>query len=85
MATVSFAVSHDYLVAAPLLVIGGIANLAVLSITQTVTQLRAPRGKKSQVIGVYSTGANRMRIGGPFAVGLFGTRTRFWAACRGRS
>ena len=70
--TVFFAVSHDYLVAAPLLVIGGIANLAALSITQTVAQLRAPREKRGQVIGLYSTGANGMRIGSGFTVGLFG-------------
>jgi MFS family permease len=70
--TVLFAVSHDYLVAAPLLVIGGIANLATLSITQTVTQLRAPREKKGQVIGAYSTSANGMRMGSGFTVGLLG-------------
>ena len=70
--TLFFAVSHDYLVAAPLLVIGGIANLATMSITQTVVQLRAPREKKGQVIGVYSTSANGMRIGSGFTVGLFG-------------
>ncbi len=70
--TVFFAVSHYYLVAAPLLVIGGIANLAVMSITQTVTQLRAPRAKKGQVVGVFSTSANGMRIGSGFTVGLFG-------------
>jgi MFS family permease len=70
--TVFFAVSHDYLVAAPLLVVGGIANLAALSITQTVVQLRAPREKKGQVIGVYGVGANGMRIGSGLTVGLFG-------------
>jgi MFS family permease len=70
--TVFFAVSHDYLVAAPLLVIGGIANLAAMSITQTVAQLRAPRAKRGQVVGLYSTGANGMRIGSGFTVGLFG-------------
>ena len=70
--TAVFALSHDYLVAAPLLVVGGIANLAALSITQTVAQLRAPRGKKGQVIGVYGTGANGMRIGSGFTVGLLG-------------
>jgi len=70
--TVFFAVTHDYLVAAPLLVIGGVANLAALSITQTVVQLRAPREKKGQVIGLYGTGANGMRIGSGFTVGLFG-------------
>jgi MFS family permease len=70
--TVFFAVSHDYLVAASLLVIGGIANLAAMSITQTVAQLRAPREKRGQIIGLYSTGANGMRIGSGFTVGLFG-------------
>jgi MFS family permease len=70
--TVFFAVSHDYLVAAPLLVIGGVANLAAMSITQTVAQLRAPREKRGQVVGLYSTGANGMRIGSGFTVGLFG-------------
>jgi hypothetical protein len=69
---VFFAVSHDYLIAAPLLVIGGIANLAAVSITQTVVQLRAPREKKGQVIGVYGVGANGMRIGSGFTVGLLG-------------
>jgi MFS family permease len=64
-----FALSHDYLIAAPLLIIGGIANLAALSITQTVVQLRAPREKKGQVIGVYGVGANGMRIDGGFTVG----------------
>jgi len=71
-ATVLFAVSHDYLIAVPLLVVGGIANLAALSITQTVVQLRAPREKKGQVIGVYGVGANGMRIGSGFTVGLLG-------------
>jgi MFS family permease len=70
--TVFFALSHDWLIAAPLLVIGGIANLAALSITMTVVQLRAPKGKKGQVIGVYGVGANGMRMGSGFTVGLFG-------------
>jgi MFS family permease len=71
-ATLFFAVSHDYLIAAPLLIVGGVANLAAMSITQTVVQLRAPREKKGQVIGVYGVGANGMRIGSGFTVGLFG-------------
>jgi MFS family permease len=71
-ASVFFAVSHDYLIAAPLLIVGGVANLAAMSITQTVVQLRAPREKKGQVIGVYGVGANGMRIGSGFTVGLFG-------------
>jgi MFS family permease len=70
--SVFFAASHDYLVAVPMLVIGGVAALATLSITQTVVQLRAPQDKKGQVIGVYGVGANGMRIGSGFTVGLFG-------------
>jgi MFS family permease len=72
VSTVFFAVSHEYLIAAPLLVIGGIANLAAMSITQTVVQLRAPQDKKGQVIGVYGVGANGMRMGSGITVGLFG-------------
>ena len=70
--TVAFAFSHDYVIAALLLVIGGIANLAAMSITQTVVQLRAPREKRGQVVGVYGVGANGMRIGSGFTVGIFG-------------
>ena len=70
--TVFFALSHDYLIAAPLLIVGGIANLAALSVTQTVVQLRAPREKKGQVIGVYGVGANGMRMGSGVTVGLLG-------------
>ena len=63
---------HKPSIAAPLLVIGGIANLAALSITQTVVQLRAPSDKKGQVIGVYGVGANGMRIGSGITVGFLG-------------
>jgi len=78
--SVIFAASHDYLVAVPMLVIGGIAALAALSITQTVVQLRAPADKKGQVIGVYGVGANGMRIGSGFTVGLFGAAIGLRAA-----
>jgi len=67
-----FAFSHQYLVAALLLVVGGVANLAAMSITQTVVQMRAPREKRGQVVGLYGVGANGMRLGSGFTVGLFG-------------
>src|SRR5580693_3989923 len=67
-----FAFSHDYLVAALLLVVGGIANLAAMSITQTVVQLLAPREKRGQVVGLYGVAANGLRIGSGFTVGLLG-------------
>ncbi|HLH82584.1 MAG TPA: MFS transporter [Trebonia sp.] len=70
--TAAFAFSHNYIGAALLLVIGGVANLAAMSITQTVVQLLAPRERRGQVVGVYGVGANGMRIGSGFTVGIFG-------------
>jgi MFS family permease len=67
-----FAFSHDYIVAALLLVVGGVANLAAMSITQTVVQMLAPRDKRGQVVGLYGVGANGMRLGSGFTVGIFG-------------
>jgi MFS family permease len=70
--SVAFAFSHSLAIAAPLLVLGGVANFAALAITQTVVQLLAPRDKRGQVIGVYGVGANGMKIGSGFTVGIFG-------------
>ncbi|HTU76369.1 MAG TPA: MFS transporter [Trebonia sp.] len=67
-----FAFSHQYLVASVLLVVGGIASLAALSITQTVVQLLAPREKRGQVVGVYGMAASGLRIGSGFTVGILG-------------
>jgi MFS family permease len=72
VSTVAFAASHDYIAAALLLVVGGVANLAAMSISQTVVQLRAPRDKRGQVVGLYGVGANGMRIGSGFTVGILG-------------
>jgi MFS family permease len=67
-----FAFSHDYVVALLLLVVGGVANLAVMSITQTVVQLLAPSDKRGQVVGLYGVGANGMRVGSGLTVGFLG-------------
>ena len=67
-----FAFSHDFVVAALLLVVGGVANLAAMSITQTVVQMLAPREKRGQIVGLYGVGANGMRLGSGFTVGIFG-------------
>jgi MFS family permease len=73
LSTVCFAFAHNYLLAALLLVVGGVANLAAMSITQTVVQLIAPREKRGQVVGVYGVSANGLRLGSGFTVGLLGT------------
>jgi MFS family permease len=67
-----FAFSHQFAVAALLLVVGGVANLATMSITQTVVQMLAPREKRGQIVGLYGVGANGLRLGSGFTVGIFG-------------
>ena len=67
-----FAATTSYLVAIVALVIGGVANLAAMSIGQTVVQLLAPPTERGRVIGVYGMSANGLRAGSGFTVGLFG-------------
>jgi MFS family permease len=70
--TALFAFCHNYVAAAFLLVVGGVAALANMSITQTVVQLRAPREERGQVIGLYGTSANGLRMGSGLTVGFLG-------------
>jgi len=73
LSTLGFAVAGSYLLAVPLLFVGGVANLASMSIGQTVTQLRADPGDRGRVVGVYNMSANGLRTGSGLTVGLFGT------------
>lgn len=70
-----FALVGSYPVAVAMLVVGGMANLAAMSITQTVVQLLAPAHKRGQVIGVYGMSANGLRIGSGFTVGMLAAAT----------
>ncbi|MEB2314135.1 MAG: MFS transporter [Sorangiineae bacterium] len=65
-----FALTSSYPLAVAMLFIGGVANLAAMSISQTVVQLMAPSDRRGQVIGVYNMSANGLRIGSGFTVGL---------------
>jgi MFS family permease len=67
-----FAATSSYVVALVALVIGGVANLAAMSIGQTVVQLLAPEAQRGRVIGVYGMSANGLRAGSGFTVGLLG-------------
>ncbi|MFD0578183.1 MFS transporter [Dactylosporangium darangshiense] len=67
-----FAVTDNYPVAIVVLFIGGVANLASMSIGQTVTQLLAPPAERGRVIGVYNVSANGLRAGSGVTVGLLG-------------
>ena len=72
LSTVVFAVSSSYVLAVAMLVVGGVANLASMSIGQTIVQLLAAPADRGRVIGVYGMSANGLRAGSGFTVGLFG-------------
>jgi MFS family permease len=72
LSTVLFAVSTSYPLSVLLLVVGGVANLASMSIGQTLVQLLAPPADRGRVIGVYGMSANGLRFGSGITVGLFG-------------
>jgi MFS family permease len=71
--TLVFAVVGSFPVAVAMLLVGGVANLASMSISQTVVQLLAPPAERGRVIGVYGMSANGLRAGSGFTVGLFGS------------
>ena len=72
VSTLFFAVSGSYLVSVLLLIVGGVANLASMSVGQTVVQLMAPPADRGRVIGVYGVAASGLRFGSGITVGLFG-------------
>ena len=55
-----------------LLVVAGVANLASMSIGQTVVQLAAPPAERGRVLGVYGMSSSGLRAGSGFTVGLLG-------------
>jgi MFS family permease len=67
-----FALTHSYVLAVAALLVSGVANLASMSIGQTVVQLLAPPAERGRVIGVYGMSANGLRAGSGFTVGLLG-------------
>jgi predicted MFS family arabinose efflux permease len=67
-----FATTGSLAVAVIALLVGGVANLASMSIGQTIVQLLAPDEQRGRVIGVYGMSANGLRAGSGFTVGLLG-------------
>ncbi|MFI5783870.1 MFS transporter [Nocardia sp. NPDC051570] len=67
-----FAATTSYPFAVVLLVIGGVANLASMSIGQTLVQLLAPAADRGRVVGLYGMSASGLRAGSGFTVGLAG-------------
>ncbi|MBW4717981.1 MFS transporter [Saccharothrix obliqua] len=70
--TLGFALTGNYLLAVVLLVVGGVANLASMSITQTVVQLQSPAADRGRVLGLYGVSSGGLRTGSGFTVGLLG-------------
>ncbi|MBK3565211.1 MFS transporter [Streptomyces sp. MBT62] len=70
--TLAFAVTDSYVVALVMLVVGGIAALASMSITQTVVQLRAPVQDRGRVLGLYGVASGGLRAGSGVTVGFLG-------------
>jgi MFS family permease len=72
LSSLFFAATASYPLAFLLLVIGGVANLASMSIGQTVVQLLAAPADRGRVIGVYGMSSGGLRFGSGVTVGLFG-------------
>jgi MFS family permease len=72
LAILGFAVTRSYPLAVALLFLAGVANLASMSIGQTVVQLMAPPEERGRVIGVYGMSTSGLRAGSGFTVGLLG-------------
>jgi Na+/melibiose symporter-like transporter len=70
--TLFFAFTGNYAVALIMLFISGVANLASMSIGQTVVQLLAPARDRGRVVGLYGVSASGLRAGSGFTVGLLG-------------
>jgi hypothetical protein len=62
VATAVFAVTGSYPLAVALLVLSGAANLAAMSIGQTLVQLMAPPATRGRVIGRYAMSAKRPAV-----------------------
>jgi MFS family permease len=67
-----FALTGSYAIAVGALVIGGVANIASLSITQSIVQLEAPPGDRGRVYGLYGVFASGLRTGNGITLGVLG-------------
>ncbi len=66
------AATRSYPLAIVMLFFAGVANLATMSIAQTLVQLRAPAEQRGAVVGVYGMSSGGLRAGSGFTVGLLG-------------
>jgi MFS family permease len=72
-ALASFAMTHHYLVALPLLFVAGFFELSFSSMAQTLVQINAPAEMRGRVIGLFNMSALGLRAFSGVTVGLVGT------------
>jgi MFS family permease len=72
VATLVFALTSSYVVAIVALVVGGVANIASMSITQSIVQLEAPADDRGRVFGLYGVFASGLRTGNGITLGVLG-------------
>jgi MFS family permease len=70
--TLVFALTSSYALAIVALVIGGVANIASMSITQSIVQLEAPPEDRGRVYGVYGVFSAGLRTGNGVTLGVLG-------------
>jgi MFS family permease len=72
LTTLVFALTSSYAIAIAALVVGGVANIASMSITQSIVQLEAPADDRGRVYGVYGVFASGLRTGNGITLGVLG-------------
>lgn len=70
--TVGFAAAHSYALALVLLLAAGVANLACVSIAQTLVQLLAAPEQRGRIVGVFNMFSSGLRAGSGVTVGVLG-------------
>jgi MFS family permease len=71
--TLIFATTNSYPIALIALVIGGIANMASMSINQSIVQLEAPPGDRGRIFGVFGMFSAGLRTFNGITLGALGT------------
>jgi MFS family permease len=72
LTTLAVALTGNYVVAVLALLVGGVANMAAMSIGQAVVQLRAPMEQRGRVVGAYNMFGSGLRTGNGITLAVLG-------------
>jgi MFS family permease len=67
-----FALCGNYWMAVGALVVGGVANMASMSTTQSIVQLEAPVAERGRIFGIFGVFSSGMRVGNGITLGVLG-------------